>query len=136
MFKLNEEKMFHDVADGIAVVINFTTGVYYGFNPFGTAVLDCLLAGGSPELIAEAARQVSGCPDNIDSIILSFVENLKEKEILLETAGMPSASAMPPVITADSFIPEIEEFTEVQDLILADPIHEVDPEKGWPNVRE
>ena len=43
MYKLNEEKMFFDIADGQAVVINFVTGMYYGTSTLGSAVLEKLV---------------------------------------------------------------------------------------------
>ena len=49
MYKLNEEKMFYDMADGQAIVINFTTGMYYGTSSLGSAVLDSLLSGAAAD---------------------------------------------------------------------------------------
>lgn len=31
-YNLNEAKMFSDIADGVAIVINSETGIYYGMN--------------------------------------------------------------------------------------------------------
>ena len=36
----------------------------------------------------------------------------------------------------DGFTLVLDEFSEVQDLILADPVHDVDVEKGWPVFKE
>ena len=44
-YVLNEEKMFADVTDGIAIIINSETGIYYGLNGFGTAVYENLMNG-------------------------------------------------------------------------------------------
>ena len=62
MYKLNEEKMFYDVADGIAVIIDFTTGVYYGMDALSSAVFDALMAGASDESVVNALKQLPGCP--------------------------------------------------------------------------
>ena len=35
VYVLNDAKMFSDIADGIAIVINSETGIYYGMNGFG-----------------------------------------------------------------------------------------------------
>ena len=136
MYRLNDEKMFHDVADGVAIVINFSTGVYFGFNQFGTAVLDCLLNGADVKEISKDAGRFEGCPDDIEDIISGFVQKLVNKEILVETTSSSGGSNLPPESGENGFVPEMEEFTEVQDLILADPIHEVDPGKGWPEVKK
>ena len=44
-YVLNEEKMFADVTDGIAIIINSETGIYYGMNGLGTAIYENLVNG-------------------------------------------------------------------------------------------
>jgi hypothetical protein len=39
-YKLNEDKMFADIADGVAIIINGETGIYYGMNEFGTSIFE------------------------------------------------------------------------------------------------
>ena len=46
-YQLNEAKMFADVTDGIAIIINAVTGIYYGMNGYGTGIFSSLLAGAS-----------------------------------------------------------------------------------------
>ena len=36
----------------------------------------------------------------------------------------------------DGFLLEVSEYAEAQDLILADPIHDVDVDMGWPIMKE
>lgn len=135
MYKLNEEKMFYDVADGVAVIIDFTTGIYFGFNSFGTAVIDALLSGADEKLLAEALLKKSGCPADIENTVAVFSAKLLEKEILVKCDGEPSTVEIKDEFLNEGFDPEFEEFSEVQDLIMADPIHEVDASKGWPEVK-
>ena len=42
-YVLNDSKMFADVTDGIAIIINSETGIYYGLNGLGTAVYENLI---------------------------------------------------------------------------------------------
>ena len=135
MYKLNEEKMFYDVADGVAVIIDFTTGVYFGFNSFGTAVIDALLSGADEKLLAEALLKKSGCPADIENTVADFSAKLLEKEIIVKCDGEASACEVKDEFLSEGFKPEFDEFSEVQDLIMADPIHEVDASQGWPEVK-
>ena len=84
MYQLNSAKMFYDMADNQAIVINHMTGMYYGFNALGSYVIDQLVAGGDPEEVKKALTACEGCP---------------------------------------------------ADLILADPIHDVDEGMGWPVMK-
>lgn len=137
MYKLNEEKMFFDMADGQAVVINFLSGMYYGTNSLGSAVLDRLVHGGAPDKIAAEAKALPGCPEDFDQMLQEFIGKLCEKEILVE--GTARANDEAPIgegALADGFALPLDEFSEVQDLILADPVHDVDVEQGWPIFKE
>lgn len=137
MYKLNEEKMFFDMADGQAVVINFLSGMYYGTNSLGSAVLERLVHGGAPDKIAAEVKALPGCPEDFDTRLEAFIASLREKEILTE--GETQESSEPPIgegALADGFELPLDEFSEVQDLILADPVHDVDVEQGWPIFKE
>ncbi len=137
MYRLNEEKMFFDIADGQAVVINFVTGVYYGTNVLGSAILERLVKGNSPDEILTAVQTLPGCPEDMAEKVAGFVARLMEKEILAPGPTQPGGSE--PIdanAIAEGFDLPLDEFAEVQDLLLADPIHEVDVEQGWPIFRD
>ena len=132
MYKLNDEKMFYDMAEGQAIVINFTTGMYYGTSSLGSAVLDSLLAGAGVEKIAAAIQALPGCPEDMDAQLTAFVSQLLEKEIIVPAETTDGPCTVDASNLADGFKLTVDEFAEVQDLILADPVHDVDVEQGWP----
>ncbi|MBE6963739.1 MAG: PqqD family protein [Ruminococcaceae bacterium] len=137
MYKLNEQKMFYDMAEGQAIVINFTTGMYYGTSSLGSAVLDALVAGAEPAQILTAVQALPDCPADMAEQLDAFIAALLEKEIIVAAEG--GAAAMPEIGAAslqDGFVLSVDEFSEVQDLILADPVHDVDVEMGWPILNE
>lgn len=136
MYKLNDEKMFFDIADGQAVVINFTNGMYYGTSTLGSAILENLVKGASLESIAELLKSAEGCPDHVEDQLKKFVDALVEKEILLPVAGEGSEAVLAHEAFSEGFDFSVDEFAEVQDLLMADPIHEVDVEQGWPILRD
>lgn len=137
MFKLNEEQMFYDIAEGQAVVIDFTTGIYYGTSSLGSVVLDRLIAGCAPEKIAAAVKALPGCPEDMDVKLNEFAAKLQEIGILI--TGETQDGGDEPIeekALAEGFELSVEAFSEVQDLILADPVHDVDVEQGWPVLKE
>ena len=137
MYQLNEEKMFFDIADGQAVVINFVSGMYYGTTALGSVILERLLKGCVPEEIAGAVKALPGCPEDFDAQLGTFITKLKDKEILLDGETHPGGSdEIGEMALADGFDLTLDEFSEVQDLILADPVHDVDVEQGWPIFKE
>lgn len=137
MYQLNAEKMFFDMADGQAVVINFLTGIYYGSTALGSVILERLVNGSDPEKIAEAIKALPDCPEDFDARLNAFIDKLKENEILIAGETVPGGDEpIGDAALADGFDLKLDEFSEVQDLILADPVHDVDVEQGWPIFKE
>jgi hypothetical protein len=136
MYKLNDEKMFYDMAEGQAIVINFTTGMYYGTSSLGSAVLDALLAGASTENVRNALQALPGCPEDIQAQLDAFIGQLLEKEIIVAGEAAGAECAIDASALTDGFVLTVDEFAEVQDLILADPVHDVDVEQGWPILNQ
>ena len=137
MYQLNAEKMFFDMADGQAVVINFLSGIYYGTTALGSVILERLVNGRDPEKIAGAVKALPGCPEDFDAQMSAFIAKLREKEILLDGETQPGGDEdIGDMALADGFALTLDEFSEVQDLILADPVHDVDVEQGWPIFKE
>ena len=137
MYKLNEEKMFFDMADGQAVVINFLSGIYYGTTALGSVILERLVNGKAPEEIVKAVKNLPDCPEDFASQMDAFLASLQGKEILLPGDTQPGGGeTIDSTALADGFTLTLDEFSEVQDLILADPVHDVDVEQGWPVFKE
>ncbi|MDR2743754.1 MAG: PqqD family protein [Desulfovibrio sp.] len=135
-YVLNEEKMFSDIADGIAIVINSETGIYYGMNGFGTAVFENILNGADTEDILAGIRKMPGAPEDAEARLTAFVAALVEKELVMAGHGEGTASLDAEIAQNDDFALEVKEYDDAQELLLADPIHEVKAETGWQPEKE
>ena len=128
-YKLNEEKMFADVTDGMAIIINSETGVYYGMNPLGTQIYENLINGVSTEKILSLLKAWNS---NIEESFNEFINSLLRNEIIISAeASYKDAAINEEIAKADNFIPKVDEYLDAQELLLADPIHEVKEEEGW-----
>lgn len=131
-YTLNEAKMFADITDGIAIIINSETGIYYGMNGLGTSVFQNIIDGVSTENIVSALKSVAGAPADVEARLNVFVDALKEKEIIVDGADNGnSANIDEAAATADAFEMSVNEYNDAQEMLLADPIHEVKEETGW-----
>lgn len=132
-YQLNEAKMFADVNEGTAIVINSITGIYYGMNKFGTAVFENLQAGSSTREILDAVKAIPGSGENLEEVLEAFVQTLLGFDIVIPVSGGSPRNAEidPEVAKEDGFVPECTEYRDVQELLFADPIHEVDVDEGW-----
>jgi hypothetical protein len=131
-YVLNEEKMFSDIADGIAIVINSETGIYYGMNGFGTSVFENILAGADTAAILTAIRNMPDAPEDMPARLDEFAAILQEIELILEGPGKDAAVTLDAeAAKSDGFALEVKEYDDAQELLLADPIHEVKEDTGW-----
>ncbi len=131
-YVLNEEKMFADVTDGIAIIINSETGIYYGLNGLGTAVYENLVNGASSEKVLAVLKALAGAPADIETRYNDFIKSMVGYDLLLEgSEGSADANIDVNIAAEDNFELSVQEYNDAQELLLADPIHEVKEETGW-----
>lgn len=131
-YVLNDEKMFADVTDGIAIIINSETGIYYGLNGLGTAIYENMVKGVSTDKILNALKSMAGCPVDVEKKFNNFVKSMVDFELIVK-GGEDSADAEidENLAKEDNFEMDVREYNDAQELLLADPIHEVKEESGW-----
>jgi hypothetical protein len=143
-FKINTPKVIHENFDDEVVIINLDTGNYYSFDRIGAGVWSLLEAGASfAEVIQRAVERYQGDRAEIENLLQSFIKELQKEELIIAldtpedmipdcvvAQGIVAPGTEKPVFKA----PVMQKFTDMQDLLLLDPIHEVD-EKGWPSVK-
>lgn len=115
--------------DGELVVLNLGTGQYFGFNPSAAAAWVALMAGAKPSQIVAAGAA--------EPALLALVARLEALNLIVPDPAAPSAAlseAMRAGIAADASAPTVESYDDLADLFLADPIHDVDQEAGWPHL--
>jgi len=133
-YKLNEAKMFADISAGLAIIINSETGVYYGMNPFTSSIFENLVNGVSSESIISAVQSMDGAPNDFEARFQELADGLLAKELIVsDPQGTADKKAEIDVNYAKECNFEIswDEFLDAQELLLADPIHEVREEEGW-----
>lgn len=135
-YKLNDEKMFADVTDGVAIIINSETGIYYGMNSFGTNVYENIVNGASIEDILAKLKTI-GATNDIEKEFNKFVQIMLDKELVI--SADPSSSEViidEDIAKEDNFELSINEYNDAQEMLLTDPIHEVKEETGWTPEKE
>ena len=135
MYKLNEAKMFADITDNVAIIINSETGIYYAMNNCGSIIFKDVIDGCSTNLIIDNLKKIESCPNDIEQKFKIFIDELLKKEIII--AGEKSSKTPvldEAIIKKDKFEMKVSEYEDAQEMLLADPIHDVDEEEGWQPV--
>jgi hypothetical protein len=130
-FVLRDSDIAAEDFDGEFVVLDLTVGRYFSLAG-GAAIVWRALAGGHALGAAEAAF-AEGDPRR--RAVTQLAEQLVAHQLLKAGAGAPDPDAAVLAELALSPGPfEIEVFDDLADLLLADPIHDVDAEAGWPHL--
>ena len=116
--------------DGL-VIINFLTGRYFAMNRLGEALWDVCAAPTTRESMTGVLTCLDGAPDagGIATDLEAFLNTLLENRLLVaaEGAGVGECTLAGPYEA-----PSVEVYDELSDLILLDPIHDVNEAVGWP----
>ena len=128
----------HERLDDEVIAINLETGIYYAlvgtaadiwstFDPAGTV----------SATVAVLAERYGSPPEEVGADVEAFARRLETAGLLTERSATPDTPASLPPLPPDVHwgSPELEEYRDMADLVLLDPIHQVD-ETGWPHLPE
>ncbi|MES3035471.1 MAG: PqqD family protein [Gemmatimonadota bacterium] len=132
-FRLNAPLAVSEMIDGEAVIMNMDSGHYFSARGLAGVLWEWTITGCAVDAMANTlASAFPGEPVHQD--IGDFIQSLQSHALVVP---MPStlASATPDaaeLATVGAYQrPVIDVFTDMQDLLLLDPIHDVG-EAGWP----
>lgn len=140
---VNEPSVISEVIDGETIVLNFESGHYYSFNPTASEIWLRVSAGHPVAAATEGvARRFAVDPAAIRAEVESFVRRLHEENLIRRVNGEAVAAPAPAPVrdapggpAAPFTAPAFEKFTDMEELLLLDPIHEVS-DSGWPRKPE
>jgi Coenzyme PQQ synthesis protein D (PqqD) len=137
-YQVCSPQVIHETIDREVVIINLESGNYYSLRGTGARVWAGVAGlAGTGEIAADLARAYEGVPD-AGASVADFLADLEAEGLI---APVPDGSHIHPTWSPegpaeDPFqAPVLERFTDMQDLILLDPVHEVDEAEGWPRPR-
>lgn len=126
----NKNQVVSDLIDGEMMLLNMEAGNYFSLGGSGAALWACFQQGADSDRLLKAIRQAYPEQDSASRDFEEFMELLKADELLIE--GTEDAG-LAPELTEEYRAPKLEKYSDLQDLLLIDPIHEAD-ESGWPSV--
>src|SRR3954466_3604431 len=126
-YELNNPPAVAELVEGEVIAINLDTGSYYSLIGPAAEVWNRLVAGFSPQEI------LAGPADELADSLQRFIDALLAEGLIRPASGAPApAASMPALAPWPSDALRFDHFTDMQDLLLLDPIHDVDERTGWP----
>jgi hypothetical protein len=124
---INRPSVIFDTQGEETVVIDLGTGRYFRLDGPSTRVWRLFEGAVEPRALVEASDD----PSTVGPQIERIVAELRDAGLLRAATDDDPGAAVEPW-TFDGFTLEV--FTDLEDILGLDPIHEVDAERGWPHV--
>ena len=138
---VNVPKVVHETIDGETIVIHMGTGTYYSLEGTGAevwALVESGLARG--DVVAGVQQRFDGDSALVEQSVLAFLDELIDEGLVVAgpsdaPAGDPAAVARNGWAPARFDAPVLRKYTDMQEFMLVDPLHEVDEGAGWPHAK-
>ena len=139
-FRVNTPTVTHEIIDGEAVIINLDSGNYYSLVDAGSFIWGLIERGISAgELPDVVLQNYQGDATEVDRSVQELIGQLQAENLIVPVTGDASAdlagltqAASPDQNGKPSFHPpSLHKYSDMQELLLLDPIHDVD-DAGWP----
>ena len=117
------------------LVVDTVTGLYFSLRGCAVDVWSLIESGANPSdiIVAELGRRYDCGSGEALAATHSCLDDLLANDLIRETEARIEQTAIAPWTGAKQSLaaPLIERFTDMKDLLLLDPIHDVS-ERGWP----
>lgn len=144
-YRMNTPTVVAEVFEQEVVIIHLESGTYYSLDQSGTMIWKLLQQGATvAEIIDKMGASYGLAADALGKPVQQLIEELCTENLIvadntttlrhqpLDALSMGSST----VKAQHSFVPpHLHKYTDMQDLLLLDPIHDV-TETGWPHVAE
>lgn len=139
-YRVNDQ-VINETIDGEAVMINLATGNYYSLDRVGAEIWEYITrAAPTSEIVHSLCLRYEASPEEVEMATLRLEAELLDEGLIVVCEGDSGTKERPPVSAAPDVRapfqpPTLQKFSDMQDLILLDPVHEVDA-RGWPHVSD
>ncbi len=135
-YRINAPNVVSEIIDGEAVIVHLGTGVYYSVDQSGAAIWS-LIEHGTPlsAVVAAVAAHYGQPTTEVEPGVRAFADELLAEGLIVPSDAPTTAAPVSIEASGAWQPPTLGRYTDMEDLLLLDPIHDVD-EAGWPNAKE
>lgn len=133
-FKLNGSGVASEQFEDEIILINLPRGNYYSLRHTAFAVWEKLLAGANQSQMADFLVGRYGVTQTeADQDIKAFLDQVLSEGLVVSAETVAEPVTAQTTVSGGAYVkPELEVYSDMQDLLTLDPIHDVDSEQGWP----
>jgi hypothetical protein len=139
-WSIDHSRVVHEIIADEVVAIDLATGSYYSLDRVGTDVWALIETGADThQIVRDIGRRYDCSIPEVERAVVSLLDELRQEELIVADETFPAEQVTAPTEHDDAGsegrrfeAPTLRKYTDMQELILLDPVHEVD-DTGWPN---
>lgn len=146
-YRLNAPQVLAETIAGEAMIVNLATGHYFSLQGSGVDIwAEIEREQACSDIVAAIERRYVADEGEIETAVQMLVDELERENLIVRIGenghlaaveperGPSGNGSQPDVQDRQQFVPPaLAKFTDMQDIILLDPVHEVDA-SGWPHA--
>ena len=133
IFEIADSSVVSDIIDGEVLIMDSRNGFYFSSSGPGAVIWRLIELSYNEDQIAARIAAESGADLSVVApAIAEFLDQLLAHDLVRPASAGQTLSCEPPPQMEGNFVaPELAVYSDMQDLLLLDPIHDVS-EAGWP----
>jgi hypothetical protein len=132
VYKLAGVNIVFEVFDGEIVAVHLDSGKYYSLKDSASDVWNAMMANQSNQAIAQRLSSHYLLDEKLTlSQIDDFIHQLVQEGLLVANDETPESASLLEHPQGLYIAPTFEVFNDMQEILLLDPVHDVD-DSGWP----
>ena len=135
IYRVNRPRVISENIEGELIILNLERGCYFSTDRVGADVWALIESGHTGSGILEALRfRYDGAPGEMAWAVNRFVELLELEGLVTvdhESRANGTSSPGPESRKAPFQAPDLQKYTDMRDMLLLDPVHDVEA-SGWP----
>ena len=137
-YRVNSPHVISETVGGETIIVNLARGHYFSLQGTAVDVWQRLERGEAAEtIVLELEQRYEAADGEIDAAVRKLLDDFVSAELVVvegNGTGTVARASSPDVGERVPFVsPSFTTFTDMQDIILLDPVHEVDT-RGWPHA--
>jgi hypothetical protein len=135
-FAVNTPNIVCEIFDNEVVAVNLDVGIYYSITGWSAKVWQMIQNGLSIGEMDQMLTKYCDDSGNVNEILAKFAQELLDKNLIVSSKPLDNPTSTDLQFEKIDMMPKlfIEEFSDMQDILLLDPVHDVD-DSGWPSAK-
>jgi hypothetical protein len=138
-YKINELRVISETIEGETIIIDLDTGNYYSVNKSAAIIWNQIEMNNSTNNILQSILNFYDTDeDTAEKSVGEISKFLLTNNLISEVDLVVSLSKIEKINNNKKelfIIPKIEKYDDMKEMLLADPVHDVSENDGWPNLK-